>query len=704
MEVCLVNAATAAEFTDVTEFNAEEIRRINTEPHLGILSLAAVLDASGCRPTIVDLNRIFYEYADAAGEDGLEDFAKLAATRIGSIDADVFGFGSICSAYPLSLRIAKCVKQLRPEATVIFGGPQASVVSDQTLAAFPFVDFVLRGEAEESLKLLLEELFGRRRFEVVPGLTFRSVWGIKRNVDAPLILDLDALLPPAYHLTGELRGRDRAYLELGRGCPFSCTFCSTNDFFRRKFRLHSPERMVKDMRAIESEYGIRDFDMVHDMFTVDRKRVQAFCHALLDSGDKYTWSCSARTDCVDEELIELMAASGCKGMFFGVETGSERMQRIIDKHLDTRRAHAIIDIAERAGIRSTVSLITGFPEETKDDLQQTIRMFMHSARAPHSGPQLNLLAPLANTPIHAKYKDQMTLDLLCSDMSHQGRKQHDDDMELIRNFPDIFPNFYLVPTPDLERAMLLELREFTLMAELRFRWLLGAADQASAGILELFLEWRQKREAVHPGLVGSDLRQYYRTPQFSRDFVSFLHGHAVGTDLLVRAFLEYEDAVAEGQSVDGSMASQATIRNVSEGLDWSDIPIRRDQARVIRLTFPLEEAIDSVKNCRKPKWETGQISFDYVVKQAPGRRNPVYQVSREIANTVEACDGRRTISQVVQQLSTKFAEIPESKRDNQCIRLIEIARTEGLIAIFRNTSRVIKGETSSHELSFSGSL
>src|SRR5579863_7231827 len=105
MEVCLVNAATAAEFTDITEYGAEEIRRINTEPQLGILSLAAVLESWGCTPTIVDLNRIFYECADNVGEDSLEDFADVAASRIGAIDADVFGFGSICSAYPLALRI-----------------------------------------------------------------------------------------------------------------------------------------------------------------------------------------------------------------------------------------------------------------------------------------------------------------------------------------------------------------------------------------------------------------------------------------------------------------------------------------------------------------------------------------------------------------------------------------------------------------------
>jgi radical SAM superfamily enzyme YgiQ (UPF0313 family) len=683
MLVCLVNAATAAEFTDVVEYKTEDIRNSSTEPQLGILTLAAVLEGCGCGPTIVDLNRIFYECADGSGASGLGDFAETAASRIAASHADVYGFGSICSAYPLAIRIAKALKQQHPDSTLLFGGPQASVVSVETLAAFPFVDFVLRGEAEESVRVFLEELSGTRRFERVPGLTFRSAGGIQQNVDAPLILDLDALPPPAYHLTGELRGKDRASLELGRGCPFSCSFCSTSRFFRRKFRLHSSERMLRDMHAVEFEFGIRDFDLVHDMFTADRKRVQDFCHALINSGKGYTWSCSARTDCVDEELIELMAAAGCKGMFFGIETGSERMQKIIDKHLDICRAHAIIDVAERAGIRSTVSLITGFPQETSDDLRETVQMFMHSARMPNSSPQLNLLAPLADTPIQIEYKKEMTLGDLCSDMSQQGRRQHPGDLEMIREHPGIFPNFYLLPTPDLDRALLLELREFMLMAELRFRWLLGAADQAGDGILSVFFGWVERRKTLYPGLAGSNLRQYYRTPKFGRDFVDSLRGQRVAADELVKAFMEYEDVVAAASCPDFSLIS-GMRRGKGEPLDWSDIPIRSDQSRVIKLSHALEEAIEAVKHMRAPQWDLGPQH--YVVKQAFGRKNPVYRVSSQIAKTVEACDGKRTICRLVEHLGTEFPIVPESERDYRFLRLIKVAFAKDLILILSCTS------------------
>ncbi len=110
-------------------------------------------------------------------------------------------------------------------------------------------------------------------------------------------------------------------------------------------------------------------------------------------GTALQWSCSARTDCVDEELLDLMVRAGCEGIFFGVETGSPRMQKIIDKHLDIERAHEIIDAVERLGIRSTISLIVGFPEETWEDVRHSMRMFMHSTRCPKSYSAIECSGP-----------------------------------------------------------------------------------------------------------------------------------------------------------------------------------------------------------------------------------------------------------------------------------------------------------------------
>ena len=152
------------------EWNNEEIRSYGSRPQLGILSLAAVLERIGDSPDIVDANSAYVRFTETSGSSDSAKFAEFLAHSIAESDADIYGFSSICSTYPLTVRVADAVKKLRPNATILFGGPQASVVDVSTLEAFPFVDFVLRGEAELSLPLLVGELESGHRFDQVAGL------------------------------------------------------------------------------------------------------------------------------------------------------------------------------------------------------------------------------------------------------------------------------------------------------------------------------------------------------------------------------------------------------------------------------------------------------------------------------------------------------------------------------------------------------
>jgi radical SAM superfamily enzyme YgiQ (UPF0313 family) len=207
------------------------------------------------------------------------------------------------------LRLAHAIRQTNPQAKIILGGPQASVVDVATMKAFPCVDVIVRGEADDTFPVLLQRLDGGE-WESTPGITFRRDDEVIRNPNAPVVENMDRLPLPAFDLDLRLRERGGVHLEIGRGCPFACTFCSTNDFFRRNFRLKSPARMIADIAALKNEYGINYFSLVHDMYTIDRKKVLAFCEAILASGEKFTWGCSARTDCIDDELLELMSRAG----------------------------------------------------------------------------------------------------------------------------------------------------------------------------------------------------------------------------------------------------------------------------------------------------------------------------------------------------------------------------------------------------------
>jgi radical SAM superfamily enzyme YgiQ (UPF0313 family) len=684
MQGCLVTAPTATEFRASEEFRSATVQGISREPQLGILSLAAVLEQRSDPFRIVNLDRLFLNYVSAGLGRKSRNFATAAAEVIASTEAEVYGFGTICSSYPLTIRVAELVKAARPKSTLLFGGPQASVVDVRSLAAFPFIDLVLRGEAELTLPFLLEELSGNRRLERVPGLTYRSNGQIQRNTNAPVISDLDSLPSPAYHLTSELEGATVAALELGRGCPFACTFCSTNDFFRRKFRLRSSERVLRDMRAIANTYGIRHFTLVHDMFTVDRRRVEAFCDAMSASGERFTWSCSARTDSVDHELLEQMYSSGCRGIFFGVETGSERMQKIIDKHLDPQQAKEVINAAERLGIRTTVSLIMGFPEETSDDLRQTLEMFVHSARCPRSTPQLNLLAPLAETPLYSNHRSALVLGELCSEMSHQGRYQDNADVELIRRFPDIFPNFYLVPALHLDRKSLIELREFALMAVVRFRWLLCALDQATSSFLQFFEDWWRHRMTLRPALHGPDLRHYYRSLQFHDDFLAFTRLHGLGAAETVAMMLTCHEALSCTRKQQGTQTRMGADVRRGARLHWSDVPILAKHTRVIELSYDLQLLVEALKQGRTPVWKKGR--HFYCTREFSPGIDRLHRVSTWLGYLLIASDGTRSIRQVGELLSPQLIEIDKSVREYVFVRLLQGAHAKGLIEIYRPKS------------------
>lgn len=677
MNLCLVSAPTATDFEDADDAQSRDVRRHAETPQVGLLALAGVLDARGDSPAIVNLNYCYYDYL-ASGRSGVDNFAAWAADVILSTQADVYGFSSICSSYPTTLRIAARVKRAHPDCVIVFGGPQASVVDMRTLAAFPFVDYVLRGEADETLPLFLDALPGGRNFASVPGLTWRSPFGPVRNASASAIQDLDLLPLPAFHLTGELANATSAPLELGRGCPFACTFCSTNDFFRRKFRLKSPQRMLADMRSIASTWGIRAFDLVHDMFTVDRHKVVEFSECMLASGENFTWACSARTDCVDEELLELMARAGCRGMFFGVETGSQRMQRVIDKDLDVGRAREIISAAERLGIETTVSLITGFPEETWDDVRDSVNMYLHALRHQRSTPQFNLLSPLAETPIHSRYRDQLTLEELCSDTSHQGRKQNTLDRDLIRLYPDIFPNFYLVPVPYLDRDSLLELREFLLLAPARLRWLFVALQQSTSGMLDVFFAWRKHRMQLRPGLQGWELRTYYMLDDARTEFVRFVLEH-FGTAMspAVECLASCYEALAEAKSEETCVPEGDLTPSPVE----SDIPVRAPHICVLQLDWDVRGVIASLKRGELVGTVNRELRF---FRTQPSREDSrLIETTPLIAGGLQACSGRNTIADFVDELADAFDGPPQARRlAAEC--LLETLRNERLIQIRRS--------------------
>ena len=651
MKICLVSPPTVIEFSERMVEESEAVRLIASHAPMGVLSLAAVLEQQGLEPQVVDLNSLYYEYVsrESKGKTG-QDFCSFAVDALAEIVADVFGFSTICSTYPFTLRLAQRLRESHPRSYIILGGPQASVVDVATLQHFPYIDLIVRGEAEVTLVRLLDAISQNNSFEGLPGLSYRKGENVVRNPNAPVIEDLDSLPLPAFHLYPHLKECSYAPIEAGRGCPFTCSFCSTNDFFRRRFRLKSPDVLVQQMIAVKEEYGISSFELIHDMFTVDRKKVVSFCETVLRYGEELSWSCSARTDCIDDELISLMARAGCNGIFFGIDTGSDRMQAIIHKRLNLYDANARIHYANRKKIDTTVSLIAAYPEETKEDLRGTVHFLGESLRYQLSQIQFHLLAPLAETPITTQYKDQLVYDDIFSDISFQGWEQDPQDRALIVAHRDIFPNFYGVPT-SLDREYLRELREFILRGTLRHRWLMLLLHRDSGDLLTVFDQWQpwSSLERANGGACDTT-RSYYSSDDFSEDLFRFIRsGHYQSENLhLLRTMVEVEHARLHVGGDFTSLAEKERRRSLHLG-SIDAMPILASDARVVTVDADYKRLMKCLKRRERINQIPARKMALVFVKH--GDEIKIIQLNDFTYQLMKLCDGSHNVEQIASEFS-----------------------------------------------------
>jgi radical SAM superfamily enzyme YgiQ (UPF0313 family) len=669
-EICLVTALSVSDFIDpdlTAGANAD------TGAQLGVLTLAALLRRQNYKPTVINLDDLFFEFVRGdnsrpslkrnrlTGSQPGETFFSFVARHLPSDSFDVYGLSSICSSYPLTLRLAQEIRRLNPHATIILGGPQASVVDVATMHAFPCIDIIVRGEADDTFPALLHLLDNELpEWEKLSGITFRRGNEVIRNPNAPVVENLDRLPLPAFDLDSRLRDRGGVHLEIGRGCPFACTFCSTNDFFRRNFRLKSPAVMVRDIASLQKQYGLNYFSLVHDMYTIDRKKVVAFCEEILASGEKFTWGCSARTDCIDDDLLQLMASAGCTGIFFGIETGSQRLQHVINKKLDLNEARQRIEAADRNGIKTTVALIAGFPEETRDDLRDTIHFFIDSLRYDRAEPQCSLLAPLAATPVYEQHKDHLIFDQIYSDMSHQSWQQDPVEIEMIKAHEEIFPNFYAIPTPEIERAYVKEAIDFVTYLATWFRWLPVAILQDSGDLLAVFDRWRRWRVERRPDGADEDngWTPYYSHRRFHTEFLEFVETCYLPEMANASAAIA---AIAQTENAPMKMQREPVVQETNR-LDDTAIPYQIESLFAVELKVDYKGLIECLRNKR----DLNEVSAceATVVFSHEDEDLEVWQLPPLAGMLLRLCDGKRTVAEVTREfelLHLDFNEIPSEK-------------------------------------------
>jgi radical SAM superfamily enzyme YgiQ (UPF0313 family) len=406
---------------------------VDLQPHLGLISLIAVLRQQGHAAMLYD-PKLDLDAGTVALRPGV--YAELAA-RIATSEPEIVGFTALGCNFVCTLKIARALRASLPGVAIMLGGPHASILDREIIERYHEFDVIARQEAETTIGPLVEALAGRGTLGDVCGITFRRDGIARRTPDAGPVLDLDALPFPAYdaYPIAEL-GLEELRVDAGRGCPFRCTFCSTASFFGRRYRLKSAARLVEELLRLRSEYGVERFGLSHDLFTVNKVKVREFCRAVEPYGLR--WSCSARIDCVDDDLLAEMRNAGCHGIYYGVETGSARMQHVVAKDLDLALYHPRVTKTLDLGMQAVASFITGYPEETIEDQNETLELIGESVRRYSSDLtiQLHVLTPEPGTLLYEQHPDLLAYDGHLSDFVFPPIEP--DDETLIREDGRVF--------------------------------------------------------------------------------------------------------------------------------------------------------------------------------------------------------------------------------------------------------------------------
>lgn len=232
-------------------------------------------------------------------------------------------------------------------------------------------------------------------------------------------------------------------LEGGRGCPYNCVFCSTSTFWERHFRIKPIDKLKAEISEVKNKYGAKRISIVHDLFTCDKKMLHEFCEAIKKENIK--WGCSSRIDVLNEKDIFMMKESGCEEIFYGVETGSQKMQYTIGKRLDLSKADEIIKFTSSVGINPVVSFIIGFPFENIENIEETLQRGLKYIMYGSKRCLINILAPEHNSMIMEEYKSDLIFeDYYYINSSNSIIIDIDKELGLIKEYPDLFNEYYFI--------------------------------------------------------------------------------------------------------------------------------------------------------------------------------------------------------------------------------------------------------------------
>lgn len=438
---------------------------------LGVLTLSASLKKRRLHCRVLDLS----EFNNLYDKDS-RDILKSISQKIIHTRPDILGFSAMINNLPIALDLALRVKQSLPDVHIVFGGPGTAFCASDVLLNFKQVDVIFRGEVDEIFPDYVESFQKNKPDLSLPGLVTRNMenpgkiidngWPDPfKNLDELPVPDFpffsDSVSDPVAAVTpGKFENPDvfgdynGVSIETGRGCPFTCSFCSTSLYFKRQYRLKSIDRIIDEIKLIHRHLGRARIIFNHDLFTLKRSHVLEFCEKIKTAVPGVVWKCHARLDTLDEEILTKMNDAGCNEIFVGLESATKKMQKIIQKKLDIEKFGLLLDIPNRLNMKFSLSFIVGFPEEDDNDLKEILKYSLEAKYYCREKVQIKIhsLAPLVGSPLYEKSKGKLVYDsygcLGTTDIPYSWESLH----EMIKPHPEIFSLYFHLPIGQRKRS------------------------------------------------------------------------------------------------------------------------------------------------------------------------------------------------------------------------------------------------------------
>jgi len=313
-------------------------------------------------------------------------------------EADIVGITCLTEGRYNAFKLLNLIRKIRKNTIIIFGGHHPTYMYNQILENFD-IDYIILGEGEEKLLNLIRAIERKIPIETVEGIAYKINGKVIKNTSMKkyYIKDLDSLPFPFsedqmwifkkynskikispqsnFKRFPESNGNNgRIMITTSRGCPFNCQFCSSTLFWGNKWRFRSPKNVVDEVESYYRKLGFRNFKFTDDAFNIIPQRAIDICKEIFNRNLKIKFSITTRADKVTEELVLWLKKAGCTYASFGVESGSEKVRKIINKNLSLNSIIKAFNLYKKYKIPSTLFLMVGNPGETNETIIKTVAL------------------------------------------------------------------------------------------------------------------------------------------------------------------------------------------------------------------------------------------------------------------------------------------------------------------------------------------